>query len=1048
MQKPDTPDIEINGYNLTEILGDLMRWVYTQRGWLQKNFAVSPQQIEKQIVELFYAVQQCVKGQVEVMENFTTLYNFIKDFFDNLDLQEEVNIKLEQMVTDGTLTNIINQIFQELRTQIAELNDRIDSIIIDEGNTDAEIADARKTFTTLGNRLDSMDWYIDYAVQLLNHAGNYNLLMNAMKIGSVFYNHGSNKTSPSSTTFAYDRIRMKKGIQYHFHNIYGYFSSYQYGSGLDASAGTTREYDTYYGHGDISKNTSESAFILSPITMRAGEKLIIESIYGYFSCYTYDNQTYTALTESTTTNFSTEFTPEQNGRLYVTVNMSRENSFKITREGVTVPIDTSSTYTTGDYDLTAEQDGYLFITISTSADEWDVNIGRNSRNLETYTIYSKDLYVDPKNVWTHEGYSQNLFDTIQVNAVRENIINKAHYYSGRYYMRGETRLGRNQDTIAYEPIKFEGGKTYEINAIYGYFSSYVYLYEDTIRTFTESTTTSYSGEFTPERDGVMYLTVNKAAAATSHVVAYLDTEDSTYYDHGSANKRTSESSFTYFPMKIKKGEFFTLNGVYGYFSGIRYDQTATINPLTESTTTFYSTTVLAEDDGVLYITVNKAFTDQHSIIRGTYEGRITNSILYSPELFVDYQNILGYEMNILDEIVNINQLAYVQYYEGRYYGHNNNALTNSTTPNTRAFYPIKFRAGDVYQLTGIYGYFSNYEYVDSGEVNAFTESTTGNFTGEFVAEQDGYMYITLNRNATQLSSVVRGTYKGYLPEYIFISENLYVNEDNIISSDTFEISVGEGRMFEKVTDALNYVGTLPQISERIIHIYSGEYDLLSEMGGMAWAASVSTSGGERQGAQIPEGVYLQGHGSVVLKMDMPDANVSDAFGRCVSPLNFNGNGGIYDMTIIARNCRYVVHDEMASKSNITRKIKNVNMQHLGMSSSTSWQSNKALGGGTGNGGTYEIENCSFESNFVNMSYHGNNNQKTNRIYVMNCTCKGNTRYPQADIYFSYLGTGSDTMYVTASNCVTDNPIIIRQESSSVPSDNNIVETFINNVIRS
>ena len=48
--------------------------------------------------------------QVEKLTNgFNDLQNYVNNYFDNLDVQEEVNIKLNEMAEDGTLEKIINQ---------------------------------------------------------------------------------------------------------------------------------------------------------------------------------------------------------------------------------------------------------------------------------------------------------------------------------------------------------------------------------------------------------------------------------------------------------------------------------------------------------------------------------------------------------------------------------------------------------------------------------------------------------------------------------------------------------------------------------------------------------------------------------------------------------------------------------------------------------------------------------------------------------------------------------------------------------------------------
>ena len=58
---------------------------------------------------------------VEELQNlFVTLTNYVDNYFDNLDVQQEINNKLDAMVEDGTLANIINQeIFGEINSQLA-----------------------------------------------------------------------------------------------------------------------------------------------------------------------------------------------------------------------------------------------------------------------------------------------------------------------------------------------------------------------------------------------------------------------------------------------------------------------------------------------------------------------------------------------------------------------------------------------------------------------------------------------------------------------------------------------------------------------------------------------------------------------------------------------------------------------------------------------------------------------------------------------------------------------------------------------------------------
>lgn len=54
----------------------------------------------------------------ELQEKFTELQNFVNNYFDNLDVQDEINKKLDSMVEDGSLTELVNKYFEEIGSQL------------------------------------------------------------------------------------------------------------------------------------------------------------------------------------------------------------------------------------------------------------------------------------------------------------------------------------------------------------------------------------------------------------------------------------------------------------------------------------------------------------------------------------------------------------------------------------------------------------------------------------------------------------------------------------------------------------------------------------------------------------------------------------------------------------------------------------------------------------------------------------------------------------------------------------------------------------------
>lgn len=62
----------------------------------------------------------------ELQELYVTLKNYVDNYFTNLNIQNEINNKLDEMATDGTLDKIINQeIFGEIQNDLTTINNTI-----------------------------------------------------------------------------------------------------------------------------------------------------------------------------------------------------------------------------------------------------------------------------------------------------------------------------------------------------------------------------------------------------------------------------------------------------------------------------------------------------------------------------------------------------------------------------------------------------------------------------------------------------------------------------------------------------------------------------------------------------------------------------------------------------------------------------------------------------------------------------------------------------------------------------------------------------------
>ena len=68
---------------------------------------------------------ECV---TELQNLFTELKNYCDNYFTNLDVQEEINNKLDKMANDGTLYNIMKPYFESVDEQLTTMQNSINSI--------------------------------------------------------------------------------------------------------------------------------------------------------------------------------------------------------------------------------------------------------------------------------------------------------------------------------------------------------------------------------------------------------------------------------------------------------------------------------------------------------------------------------------------------------------------------------------------------------------------------------------------------------------------------------------------------------------------------------------------------------------------------------------------------------------------------------------------------------------------------------------------------------------------------------------------------------
>lgn len=192
-----------------------------------------------------------------VWEQYKT---WIDNYFTNLDVQEEINNKLDAMASDGTLTNLIKSyvdpIYQAYETvingqintqngRISVLESRMDTFSsLTEGSTtgDAELMGIRIgangiTYPSAGDAVRTLDSNLQEEINDIIVPTKNILKSLHYETGKLYdlNNSGFNKSdAPSSTWRAYDVIEFEAGKTYYYIYVRGYFTKIIYNDGTSA----------------------------------------------------------------------------------------------------------------------------------------------------------------------------------------------------------------------------------------------------------------------------------------------------------------------------------------------------------------------------------------------------------------------------------------------------------------------------------------------------------------------------------------------------------------------------------------------------------------------------------------------------------------------------------------------------------------------------------------------------------------------------------------------------------------------------------------------
>lgn len=389
----------------------------------------------------------------------------------------------------------------------------------------------------------------------------------------------------------------------------------------------------------------------------------------------------------------------------------------------------------------------------------------------------------------------------------------------------------------------------------------------------------------------------------------------------------------------------------------------------------------------------------------------------------------------------------------------NRTLENAPTDNDAFSYNIvKVEANTTYTITGtdynliVYSENGTQIYADSydnGKPN-YTFTTPSDLENYKVT----YMGISYSPATypTEKFMVVKGS---KLPSEYQEFGVYYQGEKLVIPYKHKKITVakdGSGD-FTTVYDAVKYANeNANEITPYDVYIidtnYDGtfagtSFDILAEMGGNNYLASITDTTDNRKGMPLNDYVNLKGVGKVKLYAYLDD-NVTLAQSTCFSVIDIFGECYCENITFEIKNGRYAVHDETLNKvPNKTHKFKNCTFIHLGNASGL-WEYPHAYAMGSSGNSLYEYIDCIFDSTLSNgyaFNFHNNQNQEGFIVLIDGCVFKGKNSDTDYSAKFGFLGyapcTGEPQKYwscfsnVFLKNILSDGKIHVMPESSGV-----------------
>jgi hypothetical protein len=266
----------------------------------------------------------------------------------------------------------------------------------------------------------------------------------------------------------------------------------------------------------------------------------------------------------------------------------------------------------------------------------------------------------------------------------------------------------------------------------------------------------------------------------------------------------------------------------------------------------------------------------------------------------------------------------------------------------------------------------------------------------------------------------------YTEAYTNIEWNAIIYTDQVVNeavgtyTDLFVTTNGANDGVRNFTSLVNALYASQTISGKTrIYISSGTYDVLEELGGMAYILTKDKDVDNWKDVQpVVHNVEIIGLGRVVLNFKITYGTPQDNY-WLFSCLNFDGECKVENIEINASNCRYCIHDEAGNDAPNTKR-EYVNVRLI-----------KTTDGGQAYGAGYSADtrayfkDCLFSESWTNAwSCHANNGCA---IVFDNCEFEMNRSTTAKPVRISQNGNVS--LYAKLSNCyIGQGGLTIRSES--------------------